>query len=378
MKHAYYNENDPAAAHCIRALIADGVIAPGDVDERSIIEVKPDDVRGYTQCHFFAGGSVWQLALRQAGWPDDRPVWTGSCPCQPFSAAGKQQGIDDPRHLWPHLYRLIREVRPNECFGEQVSGKAGYAWLDGVCDDLEAEGYTCGAADIAACAVDAPHQRSRLYWCAVGHSESSRQQGVTDNAVRIQAKKSGCGCRDGATPDTVGVKRRGREQSIIANNEKLLANTSSQPGQQNTRSASGNEGTHGRGSQDDNRHSSGDESGIKNVGNAINPRLERHTGYGNEIGGSQQNRSVPETDGSTSYWGNHWIKCYDGKARRTEPSIFFLVDGIQLPLDAIGSEGTTDLQEAFPKNRIEAWRIAGNAIVPQLAVEFIKSVEELR
>ena len=89
---AYYNEIDPYAAQWLRNLISSGHIAAGDVDERSIVEVRPDDLRGYTQCHFFAGIGVLSHALRLAGWSDDRPVlvWTASLPCQPFSAAGKQ------------------------------------------------------------------------------------------------------------------------------------------------------------------------------------------------------------------------------------------------------------------------------------------------
>ncbi len=82
---AYYNEFDPAAEAWLRELIKAGEIAPGDVDTRSIEDVRPSDLRGYTQCHFFAGIGGWSLALRMAGWPDDRPVWTGSCPCQPFT-----------------------------------------------------------------------------------------------------------------------------------------------------------------------------------------------------------------------------------------------------------------------------------------------------
>nr|WP_232357146.1 DNA cytosine methyltransferase [Burkholderia contaminans] len=93
-------------------MIAAGHIAPGDVDERSIEDVRPDDLRAYDQCHFFAGIGVWSHALRRAGWTDDRPVWTGSCPCQPFSAAGKGLGFDDERHLWPAWYWLIGERRP--------------------------------------------------------------------------------------------------------------------------------------------------------------------------------------------------------------------------------------------------------------------------
>ena len=85
---AYYNEIDPHAAAWLRNLISAGAIPPGDVDERSIADVGVDDLRGYRQWHFFAGVGVWAHALRRIGWPDDRPIATGSCPCPPFSVAG--------------------------------------------------------------------------------------------------------------------------------------------------------------------------------------------------------------------------------------------------------------------------------------------------
>src|SRR5437879_4731102 len=84
----YYNDSDPFVCAWLRKLIAARLIPAGDVDERPIQEVSPEDVRGYTQAHFFAGIGGWAYALRLAGWPDDRPVWTGSAPCQPFSIAG--------------------------------------------------------------------------------------------------------------------------------------------------------------------------------------------------------------------------------------------------------------------------------------------------
>ncbi|KLU15578.1 DNA cytosine methyltransferase [Xenorhabdus griffiniae] len=173
---AYYNEIDPYAAQWLRNLIAAGHIAPGDVDERSIEDVRPDDLRGYKQCHFFAGIGVWSYALRNAGWPDDKSVWTGSCPCQPFSAAGKRSGFTDERHLWPYFHYLIGQCRPGIIFGEQVASKDGLAWFDLVQADLAGTGYTSAAVDLCAAGVGAPHIRQRLYW--VGHTNDTMPQGL--------------------------------------------------------------------------------------------------------------------------------------------------------------------------------------------------------
>jgi len=161
---AYYNEHDPKAAAWLRELIKADLIAPGDVDERSIEDVLPSELAGYTQCHFFAGIGVWSYALRCAGWPDSRPVWTGSCPCQPFSAAGKRGGTSDERHLWPAFHWLISQRRPDVVFGEQVESKDGRAWLDTVQADMEAASYAFGAVGLCAAGVGAPHIRPRFYF----------------------------------------------------------------------------------------------------------------------------------------------------------------------------------------------------------------------
>ncbi|WP_460528752.1 DNA cytosine methyltransferase [Chitinimonas naiadis] len=181
---AYYNEIDPYAAQWLRNLIAAGHIAPGDVDERSIEDVHPDDIRGYTQCHFFAGVGIWSYALRRAGWADDRPVWTGSCPCQPFSSAGEGLGFADERHLWPAFHHLIRELRPSVVFGEQVASKDAGPWIDLVQDDLEAMAYALGAVAFPSAGIGAPHIRDRLYWVAHAHSRT-RRQGRTDIRGRL-------------------------------------------------------------------------------------------------------------------------------------------------------------------------------------------------
>src|SRR6266436_4432752 len=172
---AYYNENDAFAAAWLRELIKAGAIAQGEVDERSIEDVLPSDLRGFTQHHFFAGIGGWSLALRLAGWPDDRRVATGSCPCQPFSQAGKRKGVADERHLWPAFNWLISQCGFPIVFGEQVASKDGKVWLAGVRSDLEALGYGVGAADLCAAGVSAPHIRQRLYWVADAGSQGRQQ-----------------------------------------------------------------------------------------------------------------------------------------------------------------------------------------------------------
>lgn len=198
----YYNDNDPFAVKWLRELIKDGLIPEGDIDDRSITDVRPSDLAGYVQCHFFAGIGGWSYALRLAGWPEDREVWTGSCPCQPFSVAGKGEGLNDPRHLWPAFRWLIAQCKPSTVFGEQVASKDGRSWLAGVRADLERMGYRVGAADLCAAGIGAPHIRQRLWWVADnqddgrGERNENGRGGISrENAEEERVRPSVC-CND--------------------------------------------------------------------------------------------------------------------------------------------------------------------------------------
>ncbi len=206
VSHALYNEIEPYACEWLRNLIAAGHVAPGRVESRSISDLTPDDVVGPGQRHFFAGIGGWSAALRLAGVPDDADIWTGSCPCQPFSDAGKRGGTRDSRHLWPTWSHLIAECRPAVVLGEQVASRAGLAWFDVVRADLERCGYAVGASDLPAASVGAPHIRQRLYFVAVSGDERCERLRLHLRERRPRARR----------PETGGGQRgswaRGRHQ----------------------------------------------------------------------------------------------------------------------------------------------------------------------
>ncbi|EDD7982957.1 hypothetical protein BXK42_12030 [Salmonella enterica subsp. enterica serovar Kottbus] len=207
MTAAYYNEINPFAAAWLRNLIDAGCIAPGVVDTRSIEEVTANDLKGFTQCHFFAGIGVWSYALRCAGWPDSRPVWTGSCPCQPFSQSGKRRGFNDPRHLWPTWRQLIKECAPYVIFGEQVASKDGLTWFDVVQLDLEEAGYAVAVIDFCAAGIGAPHIRQRLFWVADADSQCMETPVECGERGRIEFA-NGCSLIGLAHPDNDSRERR--------------------------------------------------------------------------------------------------------------------------------------------------------------------------
>lgn len=380
---AYYNEIEPFAAEWLKNLIKQGLIADGEVDTRSIIDVRPDELRSFTQCHFFAGIGGWSLALRLAGWPDDRPIWTGSCPCQPFSVAGKGLGADDPRHLWPHFHRLISANRPPVVMGEQVSGAAGYGWLDGVRADLERENYACRGVDIPACAVDAPHIRQRLYWVARamddthdagleghawhgsgGQGRAREARSITEAGGGYMANGDSLGrpnerlpglrgpevhdpdgrCERGDMADADGGQSRERRGDDGEVRRLQEAKRQSEHGSALSAGSRQTYGSHMADAYDAERRPLSKGRGDDN--DRADARREEAAG-----GYKLDREAVP------SFWSNAiWLTGADGKSRRVEPSIPLLAHGVP--------------------GRVGRLRAYGNAIVPPLAAEVIRAFME--
>lgn len=313
---AYYNEIDPFAAQWLRNLIAGGHIAPGEVDERSIEDVTPDDLRGFTQCHFFAGIGVWSHSLRLAGWPDDRPVWTGSCPCQPFSAAGKGDGFADERHLWPHFFHLISERRPEHVFGEQVAAGNANAWFDLVQADMEGMGYAFGLVPFTSAGIGAPHIRERTYWVA----ESAGEQ----HQKLLPGLEKGNGEEGGWSP--------AKPTGLCSSGGMGNANVTRLEGLGGNDSAAGWEGT---------------------TGPTAAPGLHMR---------------ALEVNG---FWRDaDWLLCRDGKWRPVEPCTFPLVDGAAARLGRVESVVASS-------NRVGRLKGYGNAINAHASAEFIRAYMEV-
>ena len=355
MTAAYYNEIDPKAAAWLRELIKAGHIAPGEVDERSIEDVSPNDIRRFTQCHFFAGIGVWSYALRQAGWPDDRPVWTGSCPCQPFSSAGKGKGIDDERHLWPAFYWLIQQCHPVEIFGEQVANKNGENWLDFVQNDLENEGYTSGAVIAAACGFGAPHQRKRIYWVGkLANSKRSRLEGLpwdgdrVDKPRRQQENKVGSITESRPADKLVNSNSNRWEQSRLdsaSSSEKIEARKADKSGNAEPVIYMGDSMCNGA--------REGSEQAPKEGEQTKGPKVRR------ECIESRERGQVSGPYPVNGFWENaDWLYCRDGKFRPVESGTFPLVNGAP--------------------GRVGLLRGYGNAIVPQQAQAFIEVAMEAK
>jgi len=347
---AYYNEHDPRAAAWLRELIRDGLIADGEVDERSIESVEASDLAGFVQAHFFAGIGGWSYALRLAGWPDDRPAWSGSCPCQPFSAAGKADGADDSRHLWPAWFELIAECRPPVVFGEQVASVDGLAWLDLVYADLEGSGYAVGAVDLCAAGVGAPHLRQRIWFVADAYGRRLKVQ-------RVEEPQKGLEGARGAEPDGHRADR-GQHDATDGG----LGDTHSKREGASGGIQEGPQPEPARGFWDDCDWlpAKGGGGGVGDTeGNRRTDQSDRSPDRTRRAPAedSAKGRAGEPSDSSGPWRDYDWLPCRDGKARPTQPGLLPLAHGVS--------------------GRVGLLRGAGNAIVPQVAAEVIRAYMEV-
>jgi DNA (cytosine-5)-methyltransferase 1 len=327
---AWYNEIDPYCAQWLRNLISCGFIAGGDVDERDIRDVRPADLKSYGQCHFFAGIGGWSHALRLGSVPDHRKVWTGSCPCQPFSVAGARRGFADERHLWPYWFHLVGQCRPDTIFGEQVASKAGLAWLDLVHADLEAAGYAVAGADLCAAGVGAPHIRQRLWF--VAHAGRERGAGRRDI------------CDVGSK--TAGDKEESQERQRVWNASDNCGSVGVVADRAVTRWRLSQR------SDEAHRWPASQSGRLCDVGELVQPNgTGSFTGHETAKAVGHGSSAVAADRGP---WSDpEWLPCIDGKARPTKPGLFPLAHGLP--------------------GRVAQLRALGNAIVPQVAAEFIRA-----
>lgn len=426
----YYNEFDPQAAAWLQVLIDQHLIPEGVVDTRSIVEVTAADLGDFVQCHFFAGIGGWPLALQLAGVPASTRLWTGSCPCQPFSVAGEGKGIADERHLWPVFFALIRACNPPLVFGEQVASaavvgssakptkrSAGKAvppvWLDGVFADLESAGYACGSADIPAAGVGAPHIRQRCWWGAVrlpdaigkrrGGRERPEDRSFDDrtDAGRIEGNHGSVGVlqtrvhrmADSIKPRLEGHAGNGDHGDESGRNGADQAGSVAEGGESGRMgdtpsgglgiigdaSLAGSCGhAHGSGECGGVAYAQGEGSSPGGVGTALaEPRSEGKGsgGVGNatmqQCGGTRKSEASlgrAGASGRSDPWtDSYWHPCRDGKYRR-------------VPTEP----GLFPLADGLPYRvarrrtvRPPLLRGAGNAICPEVATEFVKAFYEV-
>ena len=293
-------------------------------------------------------------------------ILTGGFPCQPYSLAGKRKGKDDERHLWPEMLRAIREIQPRWVVGENVFGLIN--WSGGlvfheVQSDLEAEGYEVFPYALPAAAVNAPHRRDRVWFVA-------HRNNTGNTALRSGTDGNG---------QAQGIQREQPQSEFSGSRNAGNASNTNNAGLQKTRTEQQTAGIEQHGKLDGlvtNTNGNGQQWG--NSEHEVNTgegrfNAQRDFKQGNVNGNAsdssgklrkgqyeqQQKQRQPgrqNCGNEPDYWENF----------PTQSPICTGNDGFPTGLDGI----------TFPKWRNESIKAAGNAIVPQVALQIFKAIEQ--
>ena len=297
-------------------------------------------------------------------------ILTGGFPCQPYSNAGKRKGKEDERHLWPEMLRAIREIQPSYIVGENVSGLVnwnGGMVFDEVQDELEAEGYQVTPFLLPAASLNAPHKRERVWFIA--YSES-----VRGGRLRNQSQKE----RPYNGNELFGIPHR------LSINKRTTSDTDIRSRQEHklcARRKMSENGIDGDGISSDTYqeyykckcgHKFEYELGkygcpnccgeftAKLIADTCDPRLQRGKLNGSFNQKAQKRGEFPSRSASELHQISDWQNF------PTQSPICDGDDGLSSRLDRI----------TFPKWRNESIKGGGNAIVPQVAYQIFKAINQ--
>jgi len=268
-------------------------------------------------------------------------ILTGGYPCQSFSQAGKRLGWEDPRAIWPFIFRIVQQERPDVCVFENVAGHISLG-LDEVLHDLEGEGYTTRTFVLPAEACGASHRRDRLWIIARNVADTKH--------TRLQNKSRG---KFGQLGEKSSNKKEARHQSTVCT-------TSGDPNVADTESISRNDNEinkkHGEiATQEIFRNRNGLPNTQRDVSNTNGQRGCSRSTRG------QDAEDAGQSSGSEKQGG-----------RNTKLQMGFVANGVRSRL--LGSlkpwpEEPKDIPRVATgqKDRAKKLKALGNAIVPQIA-----------
>jgi len=322
-------------------------------------------------------------------WRGKIDILTGGFPCQPYSVAGKRKGAEDDRHLWPEMLRAIREIQPSWIVGENVSGLIswdGGMVFEEVQTDLENEGYEVWANVLPAASVNAPHKRDRVWFVAFNSkcNASSKHNSRKSKETRLEMEGSELGrCQRSEkehefnTSNTNGDASfsccercnngsNNRQERQVCDNENRNAeeDKSKRNGRKCRIGEVGEIGNATNSESKSSRRKHEQRSGKRKLGrcNCKNDAPNTKCKRGGEV---LQNIQSEKSNGNSTYAFN---EPNDWKEFPTQAPICDGDDGLSSRLDFI----------TFPKWRAESVKGGGNAIVPQVALQIFKAIDEFR